>query len=90
MSWRVWRAPGVLSTGGLHLGSSSCPSIQLESDGQEFMRCKVSSCSKILYNQLGGCGGRLLAELSLAVCLSPLWTSNYISLVLTQKEGVAG
>lgn len=41
-------------------------------------------------DQLEGCGGSLLAGVSLTVCLSPLWTSNYISLVLTQKEGVAG
>lgn len=41
-------------------------------------------------DQLEGCGGRLLAGVGLPVCLSPLWTSNYISLVLTQKEGVAG
>lgn len=95
ISGRVWSAPGVLSAGfdtrtrGLPFGSSSCPNIQLESDGQEFIRCKVS-CSKILYNRRGGCGGRLLAGMSLAVCLSLLWTSNYISLVLAQKEGVAG
>ena len=63
--------------------------IQLESDGQEFIRYKVSSCSKIPY-ELEGCGGRFLAAVSLPVCLSLPWTSNYTSLVLTQKEGVAG
>ena len=40
-------------------------------------------------NQLEGCGGRLLAGVSLTVSPSPLRISNYISLVLTQKEGVA-
>lgn len=41
-------------------------------------------------DQLESCGGSFLAGVSLPVCLSPLWTSNYISLVLTQKEGAAG
>lgn len=48
----------------------------------------ISSLSalKVCDNQLEACGERLLAGVSLTVSLSRLWTSNYISLVLTQKE----
>lgn len=75
---------------GLHFGPHGVQISSWNQMEERSLRTRSLPGLEFCDNQLEGCErGRLLPRVSLTVSLFPLWTSNYISLVLTQKEGVA-
>lgn len=76
-------------TSGLHFGPHDVQMSSWEEMEERSLGTRSLPALEFCDNQPEGCGGRLLAGVSLTVSPSPPQTSNYISLILTQKEGVA-